>query len=762
MMRIQQLHLALFGHFVGKTFDFGAKPEKGPDLHIIYGLNEAGKTTTMEAYVRLLYGFPHREPYDFQHQRKNLRISGLLNIDGVEKYVTRLPSRHASLLDQSGTPLPENAIQAQLSGLALEDYRHLFCLDDDTIEQGGEEIANSKGDIGRLLFSAAAGISNLSGLLEQVQNDADDYYRKRASTTAFAKLKKALTETEQRIKDVDIPASVYRKRKQAWQAACEEERAAREERQRLESEQSRLQAQCQALPILAEIAQIHEEIAPYAHYPKHLDIHPERLVQMLSEQSKAQGEAERLQASMATLKNDIDQIQRPEADLLTLNKALQTLDALRSRYATADLDLERRRQSLKDLLADMANVAQSLGYTDAKPTALVITEGELQELEQALGTLRETTHQVYTTEQAIAELQSDIAQQQHLARYAATENPLDHHHHQHSGGKIADIFSVFAVDTLSAKYAAARQAIQDAEQQYQEALDALMVKGQAFDTVPICPLTAAEAAEFAEQYQEGTRKIAKAEEDIHTLQADIDAQSAKITQLKASGGLISDQDAETLQNQRDSLWQTHRQTLTSVTAERFADAMQQVDQAAQTRLSQAKDLGQLRQLALALGETRSRLQHAQAALDTLKAAQQRIHAVLSDAIQQSGVQATLTATACAHWIQQQHSATQALQSWQRVQARHTAVLDSATQLETALKPYIRQSSPDFDDLIAAARRLETAERKHHEKVNHIQQSLANFTAAKQKRTAALAQQQAQASVQLVQHSAHNRQKRPRI
>lgn len=61
-MRIERLSLDFFGHFTGKVLDFG-KAGQASDFHVIYGSNEAGKTTTMEAYLRLLYGFPHREPY---------------------------------------------------------------------------------------------------------------------------------------------------------------------------------------------------------------------------------------------------------------------------------------------------------------------------------------------------------------------------------------------------------------------------------------------------------------------------------------------------------------------------------------------------------------------------------------------------------------------------------------------------------------------------------------------------------------------------
>ena len=71
-MRLRNLSLDRFGRFTGKTYDFGPASASG-DFHVIYGPNEAGKTTTMEGFLRLLYGFPHQDSYGFQHQRKNLK-----------------------------------------------------------------------------------------------------------------------------------------------------------------------------------------------------------------------------------------------------------------------------------------------------------------------------------------------------------------------------------------------------------------------------------------------------------------------------------------------------------------------------------------------------------------------------------------------------------------------------------------------------------------------------------------------------------------
>jgi len=295
MIRLRQLNLDLFGGFTGKQFDFGARRDVGiPDFHVIYGPNEAGKTTTMEGYLRLLYGFPHREPYDFLHQRKNLRVSGLLDIDGTETAFTRLPTRDPSLRNTHGQELPNSALQAHLSGLSEEDYRNLLCLDDLTIEKGGEEITRAKGDIGRLLFSAAAGISELSNVLDNVREEADALYRKRASSTRLAALKKEHAEVEKQIRELDVSASQYRGLKKAADDALLEETQVSKRRKELFATKARLDARIKALPVLGEIGVLDGKLADFSTWPAQLDVDPEDLVRMLTQQTTAQSDVTKL------------------------------------------------------------------------------------------------------------------------------------------------------------------------------------------------------------------------------------------------------------------------------------------------------------------------------------------------------------------------------------------------------------------------------------------------------------------------------------
>ena len=122
-MRLRRLDLTRCGTFTDKVIDFGPPPETGPDLHIVFGLNEAGESTALAGYLDLLYGIEERSRYNFLHEYGAMRIGGVLDLDGTEHTFSRTKQRSNSLLNAAGQPLSEFAITAHLAGLSREAYQ---------------------------------------------------------------------------------------------------------------------------------------------------------------------------------------------------------------------------------------------------------------------------------------------------------------------------------------------------------------------------------------------------------------------------------------------------------------------------------------------------------------------------------------------------------------------------------------------------------------------------------------------------------------
>ena len=164
----RRLDLTRYGRFSDYAIDFGPRPEAGPDFHVVFGLNEAGKSTAAAAILDLLFGIEERSAYGATkgrasvpnwHAYNAMRIGARLELNGATVEVARLKRDKASLVDKDNLAFDEALLRAELAGVDREAFRMMFALDDESLEDGGKAILASRGDLGELLFSASAGLA---------------------------------------------------------------------------------------------------------------------------------------------------------------------------------------------------------------------------------------------------------------------------------------------------------------------------------------------------------------------------------------------------------------------------------------------------------------------------------------------------------------------------------------------------------------------------------------------------------------------------
>ncbi|SPD75411.1 hypothetical protein PITCH_A580014 [uncultured Desulfobacterium sp.] len=72
-MRIKKLDLRAFGPFTDNVLDFSSEY---PGLHIVYGLNEAGKSSALRALDSFFFGMPDRTN-DLSLEHKKTKVAAL-------------------------------------------------------------------------------------------------------------------------------------------------------------------------------------------------------------------------------------------------------------------------------------------------------------------------------------------------------------------------------------------------------------------------------------------------------------------------------------------------------------------------------------------------------------------------------------------------------------------------------------------------------------------------------------------------------------
>ena len=314
-MKIAQLYLKAYGAFSGRRLDFDNGD--GANFHIIYGPNEAGKSTTLRALTGLLFGIGDRTADSFLHAKPELRVGAtLVAAEGARLSVMRRKGRKQTLfaLDEASgaeltdQPLPEDALSRLLGGLDEGLYRSLFGLDMEGLARGSEALLAGKGEIGQSLFEAAAGMSSLQQLMGRLDSEAAHLFRPRATTSVINIAIRELEEKRKRVRDAKVSPHAWEQAERNQRQAEAKYAAIRLELTALRTEQRLLSRISSNLPLAAERAAKLAELATLGHVPllpseaaQHRIEAEDRLRNAVEDQCQATAELERLQQKRAAL-----------------------------------------------------------------------------------------------------------------------------------------------------------------------------------------------------------------------------------------------------------------------------------------------------------------------------------------------------------------------------------------------------------------------------------------------------------------------------
>ncbi len=196
-MKVLQLDLLAFGPFTDLKLDFSGG-EYG--LHIVYGANEAGKSSALRALHALLFGIPERTTDVFRHDNTSLRIGGRLrHSDGEELCFVRRKGRRNTLLGTDGQPLGDEALDRYLAGVEGGLFKTMFGINHERLVEGSQAILQDSGEVGQSLFSAGLGGAGIRGIITELDAEADELFRPRGQNPA---INRAVAEYEAARKDV--------------------------------------------------------------------------------------------------------------------------------------------------------------------------------------------------------------------------------------------------------------------------------------------------------------------------------------------------------------------------------------------------------------------------------------------------------------------------------------------------------------------------------------------------------------------------------
>lgn len=657
-MRFARIDLDRYGCFTGQTIEFGPASPDG-DLHLVYGPNEAGKSTLRDACIDFLFGFPHQTKYGYLHANDLLQIGANVEAGGQSLEGRRIKRNKNSLLGGDGEPVSDAALTAVLGNVTRTSYEQMFSLDEDSLEAGGEEILRSEGDLGALLFSAASGLSSLSTGLEAIRTEAETFYRKSARNHRLNEAKDALKALQDRIREIDVQANTFERLRSEETLKRERHSEAKEARDRNRRQLDEYKSLLDTVEPWRELQAFQKELDAVADAPSLPTDWLEEAEKLVRREASAKSAVKESQRAVERIRQTIDAIDVDETmlGLAAAIKRLTDLD-LEARYRTSQ-DIETRHRELQSIEQDIDGLIARLGRSKGGDASTLLlpaaTVGTLQGLiEQRSGLL---------ADEKTARLEYDDAEASERAAAVDLE----------SIGDVGDL-SALADQVSRAREQANGHGVEALEEQcsglarsLDESITGLspwsgdreaLAASMALD-VGILEKLRSDASAIQSEMATLTNEVTRRDDEKAELEAEIAA-------AIQSGGIVDDASVRDALSARDAAWKRHREGLDSNpihspealrdTGNAFEAAMDENDRLAGTRLQQTSELSALRQAQTRLAKCEAAITRAQEKRTTLASRESEHTESLGQMLEHLGLPITFPLDAIDAWLAKRDAA----------------------------------------------------------------------------------------------------------
>ena len=369
-MRFHRLDLLRYGHFSGDSLHF---PHAERDFHIIYGPNEAGKSTALAAIEDLLFGIETRTRYGFLHAYADMRIGACLEDGDTPLEILRRKGTKNTLLDAQGNASggAELELTRLLGGADRSFHERMFGLDHERLRTGGQDILTSDSEVGELLFAAGSGIVGLRQHLHDLSHDADNLWTARRSRTrAFYIAEDKFTDADRTLRDLTLNTRKWQKLKQDHEESDSELKRIEEAARKVSIEQRRLNRIGRVFRVMNRL----QDITATLDGMQSICILPTGAAESLS---KAERLEDQCTARLKTYQEQRDAAfqQRAELDfderIVDRSRELRELCDRRIQVASMKDDLPRRQAEHAAAIEKLRNSASELEWDESEPERLI-------------------------------------------------------------------------------------------------------------------------------------------------------------------------------------------------------------------------------------------------------------------------------------------------------------------------------------------------------------------------------------------------------
>ena len=358
-MKILRLDLLAFGPFTDQSLVFDSE-QKG--LAIVYGPNEAGKSSALRGLHQFLYGIPHNSNDNFLHANPNLRIGALLEkSSGEQLSCIRRKGRVNTLRGADDqTIVEQEQLLEWLGRIDEQAFAHRFGIDYGELVRGGRAIVQGEGDLGQILFASGAGLVDLQPVQQQLATAGQALFKQRGSVQQINVAVTRLAEVRKTIKAAQLPSAQWVERDQALRQAQTRNEQINQQLLERGAQRSELERIRDALPVIARLRHTRSQYEGVASIPLLPDTFAEIRREAVTQHQIAQTVQQQASESAASLEKSIGTLEVPQ-QLLQHASAIGQLKEELGSYRKAAHDRPRLITQRDQIEREASTILKELG-----------------------------------------------------------------------------------------------------------------------------------------------------------------------------------------------------------------------------------------------------------------------------------------------------------------------------------------------------------------------------------------------------------------
>ncbi|MBT8363458.1 MAG: AAA family ATPase [Deltaproteobacteria bacterium] len=367
-MKILAMKLTAYGPFTDVIMDLSAGQE---GFHVIYGPNEAGKSSALRALRHLLYGIPVRSTDDFLHPYSKMRIGAAIQSGSgdVLEFVRLKGRRNTLRAADDRTVIADSVLNQYLAGVDGSLFETMFGIGYADLVRGGREIVQGGGNLGQVIFAAGSGVANLRQVQTDLQAEADALFRPAGQRPKINEALGLINKNRLELRGAQLPGQEWEKHYLALQQARDRVEIVASELKQNQTEMNRLKRIQEAFPIIAKRKELLEEFKEYAAAVLLPDEFPELRRDLLTKLGVSQSEQAQARKSIEAAENAIAKLEISDSILDNSDLIEEIYQELGTqRKASKDcIKLETLKDSLRGEARDiLCSLRDDLTVDDAE------------------------------------------------------------------------------------------------------------------------------------------------------------------------------------------------------------------------------------------------------------------------------------------------------------------------------------------------------------------------------------------------------------